>query len=69
MLRILAVAFGLTALLGATAARAVPQYDFTPVTADMQSFVQAYALDGAPAGGVVYVGIDPGQHRAGPGPK
>ena len=59
MLRILAVAFGLTALLGATAARAVPQYDFTPVTADMQSFVQAHSLDGASlrvnkAGNVVY---------------
>ena len=59
MLRILAAAFGLTALFGATAARAVPQYDFSPVTAEMQSFVQAYSLDGASlrvnkAGNVVY---------------
>jgi CubicO group peptidase (beta-lactamase class C family) len=59
MLRILVAAFGLTVLLGATTARAVPQYDFTPVTAEMQSFVQAYTLDGASlrvnkAGNVVY---------------
>ncbi|MBX3712291.1 MAG: beta-lactamase family protein [Lysobacter sp.] len=59
MLRILVAAFGLTALFGATAARAVPRYDFSPVTAEMQSFVQAHALDGASlrvnkAGNVVY---------------
>lgn len=59
MLRTLVAAFGFTALLGATTARAVPQYDFTPVSAEMQAFVQHYALDGASlrvnkAGNVVY---------------
>lgn len=59
MLRTLAATFGLTALLGAAVAQAVPRYDFAPVTAEMQSFVQAYALDGASlrvnkAGNVVY---------------
>jgi len=59
MLRILVASFGLTALLGAAVAQAVPRYDFAPVTAEMQSFVQAYALDGASlrvnkAGNVVY---------------
>ncbi len=59
MLRILVASFGLTALLGAAVAQAVPRYDFSPVTAEMQSFVQAYALDGASlrvnkAGNVVY---------------
>ncbi|MFD0724699.1 serine hydrolase domain-containing protein [Lysobacter brunescens] len=59
MLRILVATFGLTALLGATMAQAVPRYDFSPVTAEMQSFVQTYALDGASlrvnkAGNVVY---------------
>lgn len=49
MLRNTMIACGLTLLLGATAApaRAVPLYDFTPVSAEMQSFVQAYSLDGA----------------------
>ena len=48
MSRILIAAFGLTVLLGAaTAARAVPVYDFSPVTAEMQIFVQTYQLDGA----------------------
>ncbi len=59
MLRSLAATFGLTALLGATIAHAVPRYDFSPVTAEMQTFVQAYALDGASlrvnkVGNVVY---------------
>lgn len=59
MLRTLAATFGLTALLGAAVAQAVPRYDFSPVTAEMQSFVQAYALDGASlrvnkVGNVVY---------------
>jgi CubicO group peptidase (beta-lactamase class C family) len=40
-------------------ARAVPIYDFAPVTAEMQAFVQTYSLDGASlrankAGNVVY---------------
>lgn len=48
MLRIMTVAFGLTLLFGvATAARAVPIYNVSPVTAEMQTFVQTYSLDGA----------------------
>ena len=48
MLRTLILTFGLTSLLGATAtARAAPIYDFSPVTGEMQSFVQTYSLDGA----------------------
>lgn len=31
---------------------------------DTSILAQGYALDGAPVGGVVYVGIDPGQHGA-----
>ncbi len=59
MIRILSVTFALTALLGAGLARAVPIHDFSPVTAEMQSFVQTYSLDGASlrvnkAGNVVY---------------
>lgn len=48
MLRILTVAFGLTLLLGVgAAARAVPIYNFSPVGAEMQTFVPAHRLDGA----------------------
>ncbi len=48
MLRTLILRFGLTLLLGATATtRAAPIYDFSPVTGEMQSFVQTYSLDGA----------------------
>ncbi len=48
MLRTLTTTFCLTLLLGAaSAARAVPIYDFSPVTAEMQGFVQTYSLDGA----------------------
>lgn len=53
-------AFVLTLLAGASgAAHAVPNYNFAPVTAEMQDFVQAYSLDGASlrvnkAGNVVY---------------
>lgn len=59
MLRILSAAFALTALLGTGLARAVPIHDFSPVTAEMQAFVQTYALDGASlrvskAGNVLY---------------
>lgn len=61
MLRNTMIACGLTLLLGATAApaRAVPLYDFTPVSAEMQNFVQTYSLDGASlrvnkGGNVVY---------------
>lgn len=59
MIRILSVTFALTALLGAGLARAVPIHDFSPVTAEMQNFVQTYSLDGASlrvnkAGNVVY---------------
>jgi CubicO group peptidase (beta-lactamase class C family) len=48
MLRTLTIMLGLTLLLGATSpARAVPRYDFSPVSAEMQTFVQTYRLDGA----------------------
>jgi len=48
MLRTLIATFGLTLLLGAaSAARAVPIYDFSPVAAEMQTFVTANNLDGA----------------------
>ncbi|MBN8213588.1 MAG: beta-lactamase family protein [Xanthomonadales bacterium] len=53
-------AFVLTLLAGASgAAHAVPNYNFAPVTAEMQDFVQTYSLDGASlrvnkAGNVVY---------------
>ncbi len=48
MLRTLTIMFGLTLLLGATApAHAVPRYDFSPVSAEMQTFVQTYSIDGA----------------------
>ena len=53
-------AFVFTVLAGASgAAQAVPNYNFAPVTAEMQSFVQTYSLDGASlrvnkAGNVVY---------------
>ncbi len=53
-------AFVFTVLAGASsAAHAVPNYNFAPVTAEMQSFVQTYSLDGASlrvnkAGNVVY---------------
>ncbi len=48
MLRTLITTFGLTLLLGtATTARAVPIYDFSPVSAEMQTFVRANNLDGA----------------------
>jgi CubicO group peptidase (beta-lactamase class C family) len=64
MFRTLCTTVALTAALAAglgTAgpAQAVPIYDFTPVTAEMQAFVQTYSLDGASlrvnkAGNVVY---------------
>lgn len=64
MFRTLRTTFAATVVLaaglgGAGPARAVPIYDFTPVTAEMQSFVQTYSLDGASlrvnkAGNVVY---------------
>lgn len=64
MFRTLSATFIVTAALAAGlgaagTARAVPLYDFTPVTAEMQSFVQTYSLDGASlrvnkAGNVVY---------------
>lgn len=49
----------LTAALAAPLASAAPVYNFAPVTAQMQQFVQTYALDGASlrvnkAGSVVY---------------
>lgn len=48
MLRTLMTSFSLTLLLGAASvARAVPIYDFAPVTAEMQTFVTTYNLDGA----------------------
>lgn len=48
MLRTLMTTFGLTLLLGAAGtARAVPIHDFSPVTAEMQSFLTANNLDGA----------------------
>jgi CubicO group peptidase (beta-lactamase class C family) len=48
VLRTLFSAFAITALLGAAStARAVPIYDFSPVSAEMQNFVQTYSLDGA----------------------
>jgi CubicO group peptidase (beta-lactamase class C family) len=48
MLRTPMIAFCLTLLLGAAAtARAVPRYDFSPVSAEMQTFVQTNSLDGA----------------------
>ncbi|MFZ2754771.1 MAG: serine hydrolase domain-containing protein [Lysobacteraceae bacterium] len=48
MLRTLFSAFAITALFGAAStARAVPIYNFAPVSAEMQNFVQAYQLDGA----------------------
>ena len=48
MLRTLMTTFGLTLLLGAAStARAVPIYDFSPVTAEMQNFVTTNSLDGA----------------------
>lgn len=64
MFRTLRTTFAATVVLaaglgGAGPARAVPIYNFTPVTAEMQSFVQTYSLDGASlrvnkAGNVVY---------------
>lgn len=64
MFRTLSATFIVTAALAAGlgaagTARAVPVYDFAPVTAEMQSFVQTYSLDGASlrvnkAGNVVY---------------
>ena len=60
MIRHSIFAFALTVLAGAScAAHAVPIYNFAPVTAEMQSFVQTYSLDGASlrvnkAGNVVY---------------
>jgi CubicO group peptidase (beta-lactamase class C family) len=60
MLRTLCSAFALTLALGVTGpARAVPIYDFAPVAAEMQTFVQSRSLDGASlrvnkAGNVVY---------------
>ena len=61
MLRTTTIAFCLTLLFGAHAApaHAVPTYNFAPVTAEMQNFVQTYTLDGASlrvnkAGNVVY---------------
>lgn len=48
MFRTLTTAFGLTLLLGAaSAARAVPIYDFAPVVSEMQRFVQVHQLAGA----------------------
>lgn len=48
MLRTLFSAFAITALFGAAStARAVPIYNFAPVSAEMQNFVQTYQLDGA----------------------
>lgn len=48
MLRTLFSAFAITVLFGAAStARAVPIYDFSPVSAEMQNFVQTYQLDGA----------------------
>lgn len=48
MLRTLFSTFAVTALFGAAgAASAAPIYDFSPVTAEMQSFVQTHQLDGA----------------------
>ena len=57
MFRKLTLAFCVT--LAAGPAAAVPVYDFSPVTAEMQTFVQTYNLDGASlrvnkAGNVVY---------------
>jgi CubicO group peptidase (beta-lactamase class C family) len=58
--RLSLVAFAFTALIGAIApTHAAPIYNFTPVTAEMQQFVQTYSLDGASlrvnkAGTVVY---------------
>jgi CubicO group peptidase (beta-lactamase class C family) len=61
MLRTTTIAFCLTLLFGAhpATAHAVPIYNFTPVTAEMQNFVQTYQVDGASlrvnkAGNVVY---------------
>ena len=60
VLRTLFSTFAITVLFGAaSAARAVPIYDFSPVTAEMQAFVQTRQLDGASlrvnkAGNVVY---------------
>ena len=60
MLRTLFSAFAITALFGAAStARAVPIYNFAPVSAEMQNFVQTYQLDGASlrvnkSGSVVY---------------
>jgi CubicO group peptidase (beta-lactamase class C family) len=48
MIRTLAAGIVLVALSAAAgSAHGVPVYDFSPVTAEMQSFVQARALDGA----------------------
>jgi CubicO group peptidase (beta-lactamase class C family) len=49
MLRTTTIAFCLTLLFGAHAApaHAVPIYNFAPVTAEMQNFVQTYPVDGA----------------------
>ena len=60
VLRTLFSTFAITVLFGAaSAARAVPIYDFSPVTAEMQAFVQTRQLDGASlrvnkAGNAVY---------------
>ncbi|MCC7249614.1 MAG: beta-lactamase family protein, partial [Lysobacter sp.] len=59
-IRIAAFVCVLVAALGAPGAtKAAPPYDFTPVSAEMQRFVQTYSLDGASlrvnkAGSVVY---------------
>jgi CubicO group peptidase (beta-lactamase class C family) len=47
MFRTLITTLTFTFLLGTTAAHAVPRYDFSPVTAEMQTFVQSNNLDGA----------------------
>ncbi|TXI47384.1 MAG: class A beta-lactamase-related serine hydrolase [Lysobacter sp.] len=57
--RIAALVCALTAALGAPAEATAANYNFAPVTAEMQSFVQTYTLDGASlrvnkAGEVVY---------------
>ncbi|MBP6748297.1 MAG: beta-lactamase family protein [Xanthomonadaceae bacterium] len=58
--RIAAFVCSLAVALGAPGAtKAAPPYDFTPVSAEMQRFVQTYSLDGASlrvnkAGSVVY---------------
>lgn len=48
MIRTLCSAFAMTVLFGAAStAHAVPIYNFAPVTAEMQTFVQTYPIDGA----------------------